>query len=358
MEKLFFSGELPPKSIHGVAISNEINIKFLRERFNVFIEEEYVDLKFHGTLNNSKLKNYLKRLKKIISFSSKNKFNFFYIVFSTSTSGAIKTLLIIILFRIFNLSTICVVHIHRGDLDVFVQKSFLNQLLFNLVLKITHRIIVLSETTKKYIELKFHKYDNVFVLPNTVSGELFFNDIKNELEINKETIKFVFISNYIEEKGILLLLEVFKNLDYNFQLDCYGNFSDINLKKKILAYSSDKIKINGPIFGRSKFLILQEADALILPSFNEGKPIVLLEALSVGTPFIAPNVGYIKEMIFEKYPFIYSENVKKDLLDMIVKFTLINPKDKILLQESLKKHYSENYSNDKHKEKLFKIFSK
>lgn len=353
MKKLLFSGELPPKSVHGIANSNEINIRFLSERFSVLIDEEYVDLGFHGALSWSKFKNYFRRLGRIVSFSLKNKFEYFYIVFSTSKAGAIKTLLIIILFRIFNFSSICVVHLHRGDLDIFVNKSFFNKLLFRIVLQLTHRLIVLSEKTKDYIELKFDKSHAIFVLPNTVNIEY---ELDAERAPANKTKQFLYISNYIQEKGILLLLDTFRQLDEGFRLNCYGNFSDVDLKEKILAYSSEKIKINGPIFGKEKFLAIQESDALILPSFNEGKPIVLLEALSIGTPFIAPDVGYIKEMVFEEYPFIYNKNTLKDLFDMIIKFSKVSINEKNNLQNSLKRHYVENYSNAKHKDKLFQIF--
>lgn len=353
MKKLLFSGELPPKSVHGIANSNEINIRFLSERFSVLIDEEYVDLGFHGALSWSKFKNYFRRLGRIVSFSLKNKFEYFYIVFSTSKAGAIKTLLIIILFRIFNFSSICVVHLHRGDLDIFVNKSFFNKLLFRIVLQLTHRLIVLSEKTKDYIELKFDKSYAIFVLPNTVNIEY---ELDAERAPANKTKQFLYISNYIQEKGILLLLDTFRQLDEGFRLNCYGNFSDVDLKEKILAYSSEKIKINGPIFGKEKFLAIQESDALILPSFNEGKPIVLLEALSIGTPFIAPDVGYIKEMVFEEYPFIYNKNTLKDLFDMIIKFSKVSINEKNNLQNSLKRHYVENYSNAKHKDKLFQIF--
>jgi glycosyltransferase involved in cell wall biosynthesis len=357
MKKILFSGELPPRSIHGVASSNEINIKFLRERFDVIIDEEYVDLRFHAKLNVSKFQNYFSRLKRVIFFSFKYKFDFFYIVFSTSKVGAIKTLLLIVLFRIFNFSSICVVHLHRGDLKEFVDRSKFNRILFYLTIKITHRLIVLSEKTKNYIDSEFYGGIGVFILPNTVNDEVVFND-KYEIFLEKEkAIKFIYISNYIAEKGILLLLETFKQLDNNFQLHCHGNFSDLTLKEKILAFSSEKIKINGPIIGRKKYEIINESDALILPSFNEGKPIVLLEAMLVGTPFIAPDVGYIKEMVFEKYPFIYEQNTSENLLDTIIKFSSITKDKRSKIRESLKTHYFENYSNAKHKNKLYQIFS-
>lgn len=356
MKKILFSGELPPKSIHGVAVSNEINIKILSERFEVLVDEEYVDLKYHGKLSNKKLGNFVSRLRKIFIYSIKNKFEFFYIVFSTSTAGAIKTLLIILFFRIFNFSSICIVHLHRGDLEIFINRKKINGLLFSFVLKLTHRFVVLSSQTKEYIQKQFQKNDSIFVLPNTINQEFFFNENTTK-DVKKPFLKFIYISNYLEEKGILLLLETFHKLEDRFHLDCYGNFSDLKLKEKILSYSSNRISINAAIYGENKFLAIKESDALILPSYNEGKPIILLEALSIGTPFIVPDVGYIKEMVFENYPFVYGENLEENLLAMINKFSDVTEMEKIELNNTLKKHYFDNYSNAKHKEKLYQIFN-
>ncbi len=353
-----FSGELPPKSVHGVAISNEINVKFLLDKYQVVIDEEYLDLRFHQTLHSSKFQNFVGRLKRIISLSFKNKFDFFYIVFSVSTAGAIKTFLIILFFKSFNYSSRCIVHVHRGDLDIFVKRSYLNRFFLYFVIKLTHRLIVLSEQTKEFIEFQFGTSScSIFVLPNTVNIEPIVHESLEEQNRTNSLKKFVFISNYIEEKGILLLLETFKQLGARFQLHCYGNFSDLNLKSKIMAYNSDYITINGPIFNEDKFLVIKESDALILPSFNEGKPIVLLEAMSIGTPFISSNVGYIKEMVFDDYPFIYDNHTVACLKEMIIKFSLISKVDKIYLQDNLREHYFEHYSNEKHKSKLFQIFS-
>ena len=45
-------------------------------------------------------------------------------------------------------------------------------------------------------------------------------------------------------------------------------------------------------------------DCLILPSFNEGLPLVLIECLSIGIPFITTKVGAIEDLLIKNYPYV------------------------------------------------------
>lgn len=57
----------------------------------------------------------------------------------------------------------------------------------------------------------------------------------------------------------------------------------------------------GMVIGEKKEKLLQEADMFILPSYNEGLPIAVLEALSVGLPIISTPVGGIPEVVKDGY---------------------------------------------------------
>lgn len=349
-KKILFSGEIPPRSVHGVSYSNEINLKILSKRFKVSIDEELVDFRFHGKFDMRKSFNFIKRIFKIFLLSIFNKFEYLYIVLSTSTVGAIKTLILISIFKLFNRGNI-IIHIHRGDLDRFIQAKSVNSKIFYLIEKLASSFIVLSTETKAFLNTRSNI--NVYVLENTVTHERFLNTAK---PIGNGTFDFVYVSNYIEEKGILILLEAFTKLPKNYLLNCYGNFTDLSLKDRIKKYGSySNIFINPPISGENKFERLYKADALILPSYNEGKPLVLLEAMSVGTPFIATDVGYIKEIPFFNYPYIYSLNTSEELIAIIEKF--VKSSENMRISELLKKRYAQKFSNEIHSKKLNQIFN-
>ena len=350
MRKILFSGEIPPKSVHGVSFSNEINLRILRDRFDVKIDEEIVDFRYHGKFDVRKSFNFIKRILRIILTSITNRFDYFYIVLSTSTVGAIKTLLLMAIFKLFNRSKV-VVHIHRGDLESFIDRKSINKKIFHLVEKLTSSFIVLSSKTKAFLASKSKVH--VEVLENTVTSESFLSRIKSG---PTSQFDFIFISNYIREKGILVLLEAFSKLPKNYVLSCYGSYTDLILKEEIEAYGNRyrNIHINPPISGKQKFERIFNADALILPSFNEGKPLVLLEAMSVGTPFIATNVGYINEIPYEDYPYLYKNNTSDELVAEIKRFT--SSSNNLEISNLLKSRYMQFFSNKVHAQKLNEIF--
>lgn len=109
--------------------------------------------------------------------------------------------------------------------------------------------------------------------------------------------KFIFIGNVTKEKGINELLEASNLLDDSFVIDIYGNIAKDLQDCDFTIY---KAKYKGALRSDNVLDTLCQYDVLILPSYREGYPGVIIEALSVGLPIIATNLQGISEMVDEK----------------------------------------------------------
>lgn len=64
----------------------------------------------------------------------------------------------------------------------------------------------------------------------------------------------------------------------------------------------ERVRLLGRVADREKALLLNAADVVALPSEHEGQPLILLEALAVGTPVVATDAGWVPSG-FEPYGF-------------------------------------------------------
>ncbi len=219
-----------------------------------------------------------------------------------------------------------------------------------MIFRLSHKNIVLTENQKKIFENTFNR--SFYILPNTVEFEY------EPVLKTKSSSNFIFISNYLIDKGIIDLLDVFAQLTRHHKevtIKTYGEFSDNKLKDLILSYNSSNININGPVRGLQKFKEISRSDCLILPSWNEGQPIVLLEAMSVGTPIIASGTGLIPELLGERYPFLTIPADRESLEKNIISF--MHLKDHTEISRKLIDRYRMYYSHKKHIGKLYNIFT-
>jgi len=109
--------------------------------------------------------------------------------------------------------------------------------------------------------------------------------------------KFIYIGQIKEEKGISELVEAFRKLNNKYTLELYGNI--VEEKYLFLKTEQENIKYKGEIDHSMVNTVLSGNDILILPSYREGYPGVIIEAFGVGLPTIATNLPSIAEM-FEK----------------------------------------------------------
>ena len=120
-----------------------------------------------------------------------------------------------------------------------------------------------------------------------------------------EDHRLLFVGRLCEEKGVPFLVEAaarLRELGQSFELNIIG---DGPLRPKIEALIS-KYQLQGIVnllgFQSSQRIAdeLNRARALILPSFAEGLPVVIMEALAVGRPVITTRIAGIPELVDEQ----------------------------------------------------------
>ena len=81
-------------------------------------------------------------------------------------------------------------------------------------------------------------------------------------------------------------------------LEIGGNKNEEALKEAIRAqHLEDCVHFNGFVSGDLKKELLSRSDVFVLPSYNEGLPISILEAMSYGCAIISTPVGGIPEVV-------------------------------------------------------------
>jgi len=112
--------------------------------------------------------------------------------------------------------------------------------------------------------------------------------------------RVAFLGRYFRTKGVYRLLEIWSGFTGQpVRLDFYGHGVErAGLEQEIRRRGLEaSVRVNGG-WSTSEELaaIMAATDLVVLPSETEGLPLVLLEAMAYGVPFVAGNVGAISSL--------------------------------------------------------------
>ncbi len=157
---------------------------------------------------------------------------------------------------------------------------------------LTNSIQILRHLQQLYPNKSIYSIPNLLELPNKVWTQ------KQKDATDEKLI--VSVGRFAPEKGHRYLIEALSLLnekDVRWRCTFLG---DGELESELRALTaehdiSDKVMFPG--FCEDVFPELLKADVFVLPSLHEGSPNALIEAMGIGMPCIASDVGGIKDMI-------------------------------------------------------------
>lgn len=184
--------------------------------------------------------------------------------------------------------------------------------------RFTDKIICVSSFDKNIaLKYKIAKEGKITVVYNGVPNR----EIR---DLNKkETFKLITIMRLDYPKWPELLVESFAKINnLNLELLIIGYGSKINkLNSQINKLGlSNRAKVLFSIDKEQNILLLNKADLFVLISKHEGLPITILEAMSVGLPVVASNVGGIKEEINGSCGYLVENDTEK-IKEAVLKIT-------------------------------------
>ena len=163
-------------------------------------------------------------------------------------------------------------------------------------------ILVLHESQKKEVMRLFNvKKENIHIIGSGYDDKIFYNKHYKRDEV----INITYAGKLCESKGIKSLLSSIDKLNYD-KNDIVINFAgsgsdkkDVYEIKKMADKCKYKVIFHGKLNHKDLSQLFNKSDIFILPSFYEGLPIVVIEALACGLKVVVSEFDGLKSFMGE-----------------------------------------------------------
>jgi glycosyltransferase involved in cell wall biosynthesis len=215
-------------------------------------------------------------------------------VIHITTSGQLAVIRDILLLKTAKRKGIpTVYHIRFGRIEEIAQKNTTEWKLISKAMLLATEVMAIDNTTYNAIQQNLPTV-NVVCVPNPI-------DISNLPEPVTSSSKIImFLGWVIKTKGIEELLsaweKVYKDND-DWKLRIVGPCKAEYLEYLISHYSFEGVIYEGERSHEAAMELLNSSEIFILPSYTEGFPNAVLEAMALSKPTIATRVGAIPDML-------------------------------------------------------------
>lgn len=328
-----------PEPINGCSIANETLLRQFKLESHISVDfintnSKNISSENVGQFSLSKVFSFIKTYKEIFSI---NKADVVYTTPGQTFFGIVKYMPFYFYCLLFRKPYI--IHIHGNHLgNEYKSLQGFKKWFFSLFIKRASVGIVLSNSLKGNFEGLLNP-KKIFIVENFAQDEVV---KRTEMVKPKDRLRLLYLSNLMEEKGILDFLDcliLLKNAEILFEANIAGKIEDesediINNKFEELQ---GLITYHGVVSGQSKIDLLEKSNIFILPTYYrmEGQPISLIEAMATGNIIVTTNFSGIPDIISEDNGYFVEAKNPKSIFEVLVE---INQK----LDKSIDKYSSVN----------------
>lgn len=252
-----------------------------------------------------------------------------------------------------------VIHLHSAEFEsFFCGLSPRGQSRVVKTLKRADKVIVLGSTWASFLVNSLGiDPSNIAIVHNGVPGPVRMNDLHGA----EQPCQILFLGSMTKRKGVADLLNALSlvgKATTNWKCTIAGNGKLDEFK---LIAASLGIEKHVTFFGwanedKSRDL-LRSSDILVLPSYNEGLPLAILEAMSFGLAVISTSVGSIEDAVIDSETGIIVAPGSISELSSAIETLIISQDTRGYFQENGRMRYLEKFTIASMVSNIEKVFS-
>lgn len=236
---------------------------------------------------------------------------------------------------------------HGSDINVYLDHSARGKAILA-ACNGARKVIVVSNALKEILLLRGMTPPQIEVLYNGIDAARFYSaDIFASRSDLSRLRKLLFVGNLKRDKGVMELLQAFLALDnrVDCQLTIVGDGSMRREMENLVRIQDQTANIHfaGSLPHAALPDLMRAADLLVLPSYREGVPNVILEAMACGLPVVATSVGGIPEIVEPDITGLLVPEKNVDALKQAIQKALVHPWDSgAIAQRSQRFNWDQN----------------
>jgi glycosyltransferase involved in cell wall biosynthesis len=198
-----------------------------------------------------------------------------------------------------------VVSVRGADLNT-ARNSRIGRLLSRAIIGRVSYVVTVSDEFRKLLVSDIGCPKPLAALYNGVDAEQFHPQDRTacrlELGLPEGRTVVLYVGGLIERKGVSILLQALSHdtiSDRPVDLYLAGEGPQLEALKALASANrlADRVHFLGKVAKDRVHLWMGAADMLVLPSYSEGRPNVVLEAMATGTPVVATSVNGTTELV-------------------------------------------------------------
>ncbi|MFR3588689.1 PssE/Cps14G family polysaccharide biosynthesis glycosyltransferase [Eisenbergiella massiliensis] len=190
-----------------------------------------------------------------------------------------------------------IIHLHGSEFkDFYNRGNKKRKLQIKELFTVADCSIVLGEDWKNFIE-KIAPNAKIVVINNAVP----IPEVQEKIIMEERT--FLFLGALIKRKGVMDLLTALNQMKQKNILGWHvliaGSGEEQAALKEFVKNNDleNMVDLLGWVKKEQKSELFGKSDVLVLPSYNEGLPMAILEAMSYGLSIVSTNIGSIGEAV-------------------------------------------------------------